>query len=590
LLLIEYLQSPESHLFDEVDRFEVAGADVDQMIMDVSGTAACLAHLKKFDMVGRKFGDFHSLVPAMKLAQSSGSHVSEDVRLAVIEYLERDDSQLFAESFAVMGQDLDDLIHATRGLQLLLGHLRGLDNAGRQFDSFHELVAAVQVAVNAGGYTDPKADALPTPVATISQPERETLIALMVAPLHPLFTPSLEVITDDQVGAFVKESGGMKKATEHVHNFFQVGRGFKTFADLLAAVRQAVLPGGSHVSRAMRAELLEYIQGDECHLFVGATENIKVLGADLDALMAEGGGLEEVLNHLRKFNQAGRFFESFGDLAPAIGAAVEAGSYLDQETREALLAYLSETSLLTPRGGGSGALRNEDLDVLARAAGGGEALRERLKGYHYFGRRFDSAAELQAALADTQRTSLYAAAEDLDGLLAWLRRPNKPFLAADVAAKVGRKEVETVLRAWAKGSRRGRGWAGLKDDLFAKFERTGRQFAGVPELVDAVRAYVLRSEVVSKTMCDRLVAYLSDESPDGGKRLFSQSFKCPRRELDDLLVKGGGVEETIRRMTNLAADGQQFAHLCDMTTAVENMAEVPHEPEAGLSIAPGASR
>jgi hypothetical protein len=135
-------------LFSETtESLEVTTEDLDNLVRSGGGIATTLEHLRKFDLAGRRFKSFHMLPPVMKHAVGTNTHVSDEARFKLVNWMNSDCnvfSEASAEGLEVTGADLDHLIMSAGGLDKLLVHLQKLDSEQKKYSSYHELVPAVQ--------------------------------------------------------------------------------------------------------------------------------------------------------------------------------------------------------------------------------------------------------------------------------------------------------------------------------------------------------------------------------------------------------------------------------------------------------------
>jgi hypothetical protein len=141
----------------EAGSFEVTGEDLDLLLYEVRGLDQLLVHLRKFDKAKRQFKTFHDLVPAVKAAEMSHTHISDEARTALLDRLSSPECKLFSEEGlpAFTGEDMDNLLVAAQGLPSLMTLLDDFEANGYQFPSFHDLVPAVQAAMADGGPASP---------------------------------------------------------------------------------------------------------------------------------------------------------------------------------------------------------------------------------------------------------------------------------------------------------------------------------------------------------------------------------------------------------------------------------------------------
>jgi hypothetical protein len=142
-----------------------------------------------------------------------------------------------------------------------------------------------------------------------------------VEPVHPvvafatgaarakLFAADVSAMVEDDAVALVGECGGdAERAIQHLNMFAAHGRKFGGVEELFEATRDAET-SMCHAAQDQRSTLQQYLESDESKLLRDANEP-NLGGGLIDMALIEGGGIETVLLHLRKFDQLGRRFQT----------------------------------------------------------------------------------------------------------------------------------------------------------------------------------------------------------------------------------------------------------------------------------------
>jgi hypothetical protein len=77
-------------------------------------------------------------------------------------------------------------------------------------------------------------------------------------------------------------------------------------------------PPAAELSEPERNELVAWLQSESCTFFLDSHSDLNVTLAELDRLVAAGGGLRSTLGHLDEMSRAGARFEAFTDVLPAL--------------------------------------------------------------------------------------------------------------------------------------------------------------------------------------------------------------------------------------------------------------------------------
>ena len=290
---------------------------------------AAKAKLGAMDTAGLRFGSFHDLVLSMQAhSLRPATAVTEELE-QLMAYLGGSDCSLFAgaESLSVQGEEMDQLILMAGSLPQALDHLDKFNRLQRRFSSFDQLAPAIGLAKSTGSHLSSDAGV----VAWLASPECSVLSG----------SGSLGGAELDELCI----AGGGQERTLTILESLQ--RSNQTQADskqLIAAVKE-LSDSTAKLMSAARDQVVAFLSDPSCHLFSTATEPLKVLMSDLDAMVLEAGGLESTLHHLHKFNDVGRAFNTLHDIVPAMHHAVESGSHVTEEDYKAVNQLLQNCQL-----------------------------------------------------------------------------------------------------------------------------------------------------------------------------------------------------------------------------------------------------
>jgi hypothetical protein len=216
-------------------------------------------------------------------------------------------------------------------------YLRELDNGKQKFVSFQDLINSVKdchqrrvVAEMAESKTDDGQPGNNTgnggkakSAEHIARDNgRRTLLAYMGSPACKIFSEAREVkALGSDLDRLVFEGGSLPEAISLLQELDQEGKKYRSVPDVIGAIREARARRVQqhYIADQNRRALYAYLSSArDCSLFTAARSDVKATASDLDALINEGGGLEETMTLLRALDQAGRKFGSFPDLLPAL--------------------------------------------------------------------------------------------------------------------------------------------------------------------------------------------------------------------------------------------------------------------------------
>lgn len=395
--LIEFVSSEKCVLFSDIDgELSVTSDDIDALIHEGGGLKGTLKHLNLFNEAHRSFKSFQSLIPAIKLAISSGSHVTEETRQKIVEFL-TNECNLFSEtqSLEVTATDLDAVCIAGHGLQGCIEHFKQYEQVRRSFSSFHDLVPAMQATKDSDIHID------------VGQVEE----------LRAFLSSDECTVVGGEAVDFKGQGSSVDELVIAVKKFEAVIPAIKALQDKDANARftnlheLAVALGAPSASGAKvdaisdddRQAVVQYLT--EGSLLFADADDIQVEQTELDTLIHSGGGREACIGHMKKFDDAGRRFDKFTDLVPAIKTAIMDGSYVHDDDRMAIVAILQEASIFE---GAAEELQvnAEDLDELVYAGKGSKAVVEAIKKLDNAQSRFNTFHEMVPAVKNVLLTGV----------------------------------------------------------------------------------------------------------------------------------------------------------------------------------------
>lgn len=234
----------------------------------------------------------------------------------------------------------------------LLAALHDLDARGSRPRTFRELFdilkaywptakqtaePAATTAATVGDAVVPVADEAPV---VIGPDDAQTLVEYLGSESCSLFSEASENLSveSDALDALLISSGGVARLLAILRGMDAVGRRFSSFNELAPAVAECIESQG-HIGAEARDALVALL--GECGLFSDATQGLEVTVDELDALVGAGHGLRQTIAALNEMDRAGRKFDRFNQLAPAVA------QHMQQQAEQVQAAATNDALAMT---------------------------------------------------------------------------------------------------------------------------------------------------------------------------------------------------------------------------------------------------
>lgn len=557
---LDFFTNPSrSQLLDPSESINVRYTDVESIFNSVRAPVDIMVYLRALNQGNKRFQSFDDLVDHLDAVSDTvkgmmNAQVSPQERQEVAQYLSSPECNLFREVEYVQATqpELTRLVLEGRGVHGTLQHLQKLNNAGRSFHSFEELIFSVVASELAQ--------------ATFEEIKKDVLVYLH-SPACKLFSQALEdvISTSDQVARLVQEAGAGGDTLSHLKKLDSDEVKFSSFDKLAPAVKNlhhqllkqrqvCYLTDLSPVSELHRKEILNFLTNPYCKLIRG---NIRLTESspEFDAMLAAGKTLPATLNYLRAFNNAGHRFNS----AEQITTAIKNG-YADLTKQ--ILNYLTNQAatpcwLFSGRDDNGAGLHHtiEGVDrMLTESRVGPEAIKY-LQKFDSEDRTFNDLFDLTAALKVHHVDTLKKRTDDKIAVVKYLASTDNSLLPDGVL--LSDKDIFNLFEA-----------GGDDTMMYLEYcETKSRTFSAVQPLLKAV--HTLNQGAISAKA--DILAHLNSSKC----QLFShqleddESFEVTPEEVDRLWCEGGAGPDTLLHIWSFDIKGLKFPEFGDLVIALK---------------------
>ena len=412
--LLAYLSSPECTLLTlsaSASLSSLPATALDQLLLTGGGLLNTLKHLQRLNAAQRDLPSFTHLIACLRTARRRRLYYSSAQRHRLYDYITSPACRFFdglSVSVRVSEREMERLFKYGAGVDNTMRVLNELNAAHKRFKSFVHVLAIVK---KIGMYdTRLRQHELDKQRVRrdVSSSDRQDVIAYLSSAECHLFSEHQQAlrVTAVEVDELIATATDATAALNALRQLNEQGRIFLEMADLTAAVSAMIGPQGLiSLSKSQRVALLSALSYPTTSVF-SACASITLTSSDLHALVYAAGSVDDVIRHVRAFDDVGRCFASYVDFRAALVSSVQSGLHAREDER----ALLSEMLMA----GGHGLFGDKRREVLTGDAREMESIIRAGHGFlsalYYCQycdetlQRFDSLASLTAHIATLTST------------------------------------------------------------------------------------------------------------------------------------------------------------------------------------------
>ena len=523
--------------------------DLTALLMEGNGLKGTQAALLLFVSLQRTFASLAELWAAVHIHWRLGLATTFEMRKALFAHLTQQCSGLLVSQQQPGHTELEWLLVRGGGLHRTKAHCTRLHALGRSFDSLDELTAAF---IN---------------TLTASNEEVSEVRALMRSADKLLDSAQAEAIvsgmsTMDHALLLHETSGSVPALLAHLAGFARSQRCFTSFIELLSSL-QLTLVSQSYSAPFALFSLLSFLLSAP-GLLTSAIPVHSLTGKHLDALISTHP-VNSLLLHLSHFHTLQRSFSSLTDLCAALDVAFRDGLHTSADMRRTLQSYLSSTECCLFDSVESDGGLEAVLDVMIEVSGTLPLCFHHLQQLRALQLRFTSVVKAVPVIKQAATSGVYSTRSAINALLAYLSSSECTLLVLSASSTLSSLPPSALDQLLLAGG-------GLLNTLkhLHRLNAAQRDLPSFSHLIACMRTARRRRLYYSSAQRHRLYDYITSPACRFFEGL-SVAVRVSERDMERLFKYGGGVDNTMRVLSELNAAHKRFKHFTHVLAIVKKI-------------------
>jgi len=523
--------------------------DLTALLLEGGGLEGTQAALLLFVSLQRTFASLAEVWAAVHIHWRLGLATTFDMRKALFAHLTQQCSGLLTSQQQPGHSELEWLLVRGGGLHRTKAHCTRLHALGRSFDSMEDMAAAFVSTLTAS-------DEEVTEVRAYMRSADKLLDAAQVDSIVSAMS-----VTD--YALLLHEAGGSVPALlAHLAGFSRSHRCFTSFMEMLSSF-QLTLVSQSYSPPFSLFSLLSFLLSAP-GLLTSAIPVQSLTGKHLDSIISTHP-INALLTHLSHFHTLQRSFSSLSDLCTALDIAFRDGLHTSADMRRTLHSYLQSTECCLFDGVESEGGLDAVLDVMIEVSGTLPLCFHHLQQLRALQLRFTSVVKAVPVIKQAAASGVYSNRSAINALLAYLSSPECALLSLSASASLSSLPPTALDQLLLTGG-------GLLNTLkhLHRLNAAQRDLPSFTHLIACLRTARRRRLYYSSTQRHRLYDYITSPACrffDG----LSVSVRVSERDMERLFKYGGGVDNTMRVLSELNGAQKRFKSFVHVLAIVKKI-------------------
>ena len=525
--------------------------DLTALLLEGGGLEGTQAALLLFVSLQRSFASLAEVWAAVHIHWRHGLATTFDMRKALFAHLTQHCGGLLTTQQQPGHSELEWLLVRGGGLYRTKAHCTRLHTLGRSFDNVEDMAAAfvTTLTVTEEEVSEVRAF-LQSADKLLDAAQREAIVSAMSPTDYALL---------------LHETVGLVPALlAHLAGLARSHRCFTSFIELLSSL-QLTLVSQAYSPPFALFSLLSFLLSAP-GLLASAIPVQSLTGRHLDSIIATHS-IGSLLSHLSHFHTLQRSFSSLSDLCTAIDVAFRDGLHTSTDMRRTLHSYLSSTEccLFDSVESDSDSGLDAVLDVMIEVSGTLPLCFHHLQQLRALQLRFTSIVKAVPAIKQAAASGVYSTRSSINALLAYLASPECTLLSLSASASLSSLPATAVDQLLLTGG-------GLLNTLkhLHRLNAAQRDLPSFTHLIACLRTARRRRLYYSSAQRHRLYDYITSPACrffDG----LSVGVRVSEREMERLFKYGGGVDNTMRVLSELNAAHKRFKSFVHVLAIVKKI-------------------
>jgi hypothetical protein len=378
------------------------------------------------------------------------------------------------------------------------------------------------------------------------------------------------ILSHEDLEMLLTAGGGVQNTRAHCLRLASLKKSFKCAQDLANAFQETL-----EIDSEDETEIRKVLSNDVCSLWANLSQEertnlfINLTAKDMAQLLHVAGDFMTLFAYIHEFESRHRHFSNIKELRDAIEYSIKSGSYYTYTMAAELIKYiycdstlLSSTALVGAAGiSGSLMISGKLVDDMISCVGTVESVISHLKKIESVGRSFKNIAELSNSVREAVELSFHSSAEMRTSLLSSLSSSSCDLI--DKTKKEWSENADSIIDLILQIS------GGLQPALqhLHTFQQLRMRFVHIAQLCPAISLAIRTNVHSTKVMQQAITSYLT-----AAECRLLQDPNCLANvrpiELEDLLLSGGGVLNTLKHLQRLNESEHRCSSIRELSEAL----------------------